>query len=191
MLRLLEDAGYECHGIEVSPFAAGFARDQGHSVLCGDVLELEIPADNYDIVIALEVVEHLVDPMSFFRKVHHVLRSNGLFFYTTGNFQYFSMQRLLFGSSTADPYLIPEEHLYFFGSAQLREYFRRCGFGRVAVPSLPFIKESVLLTRLLRATHITRTTDYSQMSGIIRLLYNGLVRIADPIYRPPLPLAWK
>lgn len=190
-LRGLHAAGYECHGIEVSPFAAEFARQHGFNVSCGDFLGLDLDENSFDLVLAIEVLEHVSDPRAFIEKVHAILKPGGLFYYTTGNFRWFAVQRRLFGRAVADLYLTPEEHIYFLSSRDMRTYFRNAGFSNVFTPRLPFYKDSAVLLRMLQRVGLTREARAEGMSTPVRMLYHALIRLSEPFYRPLLPLARK
>jgi 2-polyprenyl-3-methyl-5-hydroxy-6-metoxy-1,4-benzoquinol methylase len=190
-MRGLLAAGYDCRGVEVSEFAAAFARQHGYDVSCGDFLELDSEPDAFDVVVAIEVLEHVADPRAFIEKVYTVLKPGGLFYYTTGNFRWFALQRRLFGRAVMDLYLTPEEHIYFLSTRDMRTYFRNAGFSTIFTPRLPFNKDSAVLLRMLRRAHLIRNAHAAEMSTPVRWLYNTLILISEPFYRPPLPLARK
>ncbi len=191
MMRYLESAGYECNGVELSAFAAAFARQRGHDVHSGDFLEVDFEENSFDLAAAVEVIEHVPDPRAFIEKILRVLKPGGLFYYTTGNFRWFALHRRLFGKAVVDPYLTPEEHIYFLSSRDMHRYFRQAGFSEVFTPRLPFRKDSAMLLRSLHRMGLVPGMRSDTMSAPIRMLYWSLIRIADPFYRPPLPLARK
>jgi SAM-dependent methyltransferase len=74
-----------------------------------------------DIVSAIEVIEHVVDPHAFFRTVRSLLKPGGLFFCTTGNAA--PVRDLLNWS-----YVIPEIHVSFFEPRTLSRVLQQHGF---------------------------------------------------------------
>jgi len=78
LLDLARQAGYEVAGVEVNGYAADYARENfGLNVLTGDLSEVD-PGEQYDIVVALDVIEHLPDPASALARLASFLRPGGL-----------------------------------------------------------------------------------------------------------------
>jgi hypothetical protein len=58
----------------------------------GDALDLPPEwAGRFDVVVALELIEHLPDPDAFQRAVHRVLADGGIFIFSTPNFDLYSL----------------------------------------------------------------------------------------------------
>ena len=123
LLRSLELAGYEdIAGVELSAYAADIARKNTRAqVWTGDILELALPEGSVDVINATEVIEHLRDPLAFFRKVRWLLRPEGVFIYSTGNAG--GIYARLLGRHW--PYLHPEGHLFYYTPQTLTSYFER------------------------------------------------------------------
>jgi len=192
MIRALENNGYTVRGIEPAPFASDFARNKGHDVLTGDFMSVQLPENHYDVVVALEVIEHVHDPGRFLRRVRRTLRSGGLFYYTTGNFKGFSLQRRLFGKAVLDSYVAPEGHIYFFSNTTMKRYFRESGFSEVFYSrSHGAPRESLQLNNLFRKLGFFRQDTPRNESAFARMMYRGLLAMLDPVIRPRLPMARK
>ena len=59
--------------------ALQFCRERGHSMLCkADAAELPFGDSFFDIITALDVIEHLDDDVTALRELHRVLRPGGL-----------------------------------------------------------------------------------------------------------------
>jgi 2-polyprenyl-3-methyl-5-hydroxy-6-metoxy-1,4-benzoquinol methylase len=123
LLRALGDAGYaDVWGIELSEYAADIARKSTNAtVWTGDVLDLPLSDASADVINATEVIEHLRDPLAFFRRVKALLRPGGVFIYSTGNAQ--GLYARLLGRRW--PYLHPEGHLFYYTPETLTQYFER------------------------------------------------------------------
>lgn len=66
------------HGIDVSPLALGYCRERGESrVACASATHLPFGEGVFDIVTALDVVEHLDDDLQGVREITRVLRPGG------------------------------------------------------------------------------------------------------------------
>jgi hypothetical protein len=99
--RSLADAfGFE-EGAIVGP-----ARARGIPIL--DTQELAEQEGSFDVVTAIEVIEHTIDPVSELRRMRALLRHGGLLFLTTGNARPYA-RRL-----THWRYVLPEIHVSFF-----------------------------------------------------------------------------
>jgi 2-polyprenyl-3-methyl-5-hydroxy-6-metoxy-1,4-benzoquinol methylase len=123
-MRLASAKGYDVQGLELSGFAVEQLCAQGLKVMQGVLPNQEISDHSVDVVVAIEVIEHLLDPMSFFKEVKRVLRPGGLFYYETGNIACEQAQQL--GSEWN--YIMPEGHLYYFSPQIMRKYLQHVGF---------------------------------------------------------------
>lgn len=111
-------------GLNISGFDQGSICDQarglGIPVLRPD--ELQAMAGTVDVVTAIEVLEHLVDPLEVLRQIRALLKPGGLLYVTTGNAAPFR------NKLTSWRYVLPEIHVGFFEPTTLREALLRSGF---------------------------------------------------------------
>ena len=84
--------------------------------------ELDSLEGHFDVVTAIEVMEHVVDPLAELRRLRRVLKPGGLLFVTTGNPCPFS-DRL-----DQWAYIVPEVHISFFEPDTLAWAMREAGF---------------------------------------------------------------
>jgi 2-polyprenyl-3-methyl-5-hydroxy-6-metoxy-1,4-benzoquinol methylase len=77
----LRNAGWQACGFEGEGYAHDYMREQG--IPCLDELPTE---PTFDTVFAIEVVEHLVDPLPALRAIRAALVPGGRLIITTGNF---------------------------------------------------------------------------------------------------------
>jgi len=110
---------FEMFGFDTGAWAEK-ARASGLPIL--HEAELAAHAGTCDLVTAIEVVEHLVDPVATLRQVRQLLKPGGILFLTTGN-------------SSAAPadlgrwaYVQPEIHVSYFNPTALELALRRAGF---------------------------------------------------------------
>ncbi len=65
----------EVQGIDLSLIPLSFSRRRGHDrVLCASATELPFPGDSFDLVTALDVIEHLDDDVKGLREICRVLK---------------------------------------------------------------------------------------------------------------------
>ncbi len=78
---LARNFGAAVTAMTVSPaqyrFAQGAADGEDVQYLLGDWLRNDLPAENFDVAIAIESSEHMTDKSAFFTEAHRVLRSGG------------------------------------------------------------------------------------------------------------------
>ena len=125
LVRHLRSLGWE----RVSGFEQGWAvprlRRIGVPLVAGE--QLPELAGRFDVVTAIEVIEHVVDPVSELRTMAELLRPGGLLFLTTGNAAPHAAD--LPGWS----YVRPEIHVSFFEPRTLATAMKRVGLS----PSFP------------------------------------------------------
>ena len=128
LLRAARELGYNSEGYEISNFAREYVHQSGHTVF--DNIR-DIPAERYDIVTAVEVLEHCTSPLLCLQAIHRALKPGGIFYYSTLNFDNFYER---FGGKSEDPhhrgYIKPEGHIHFFSTSVMKRYFEKVGFTR-------------------------------------------------------------
>jgi len=82
-----------------------------------------------DLLTAFELLEHLVDPVYFIKKVNCLLKPGGLFFLTTLNAKGFDILMLWDRSKS----IFPPHHLNFFNPSSIKYLFERLGFEIVEI----------------------------------------------------------
>jgi SAM-dependent methyltransferase len=117
------------------------ARQQGIPILESAALDRE--SHSFDIVTAIEVIEHAIDPAALFRRVRSLLRPGGLFFFTTGNAAPFADKLLEWR------YVAPEIHVSFFEPRTLRLLLEKTGF-QAAFPGFLPGHENIIKFKLLK-----------------------------------------
>jgi SAM-dependent methyltransferase len=105
-------------------FETGWIRDRSsaHGIPILDRVDLAPLAGTFDVVTAIEVLEHVEDPLEVLRTIRRLLKPGGLFFYTTGNAQPHR------GRFTRWSYVLPETHIGFFEPDTLSRALRATGF---------------------------------------------------------------
>jgi SAM-dependent methyltransferase len=116
--------GWQRFGVEPSRAAAGLARERGVDVLAATLDELPADTTPFDAVLAIDVVEHVVEPLPFFRAVRERLADGGVFLILTGNTDALAWR--LQGSMYW--YCNLPEHVSFFNRRSLEWIGREAGF---------------------------------------------------------------
>jgi SAM-dependent methyltransferase len=144
----LVGAGHEVHGLDIAAAAVDEAQKNGIRALAFDLDSgnpFPFPDGYFDVVMALDVLEHLFDPVRVAREIARVLADDGTFIVVFPNhFDLFNRLRILggrgivywdhIGLSNAWDYF----HIRFFTLNDVRAFLEYCGLFPCAV-QLSFI----------------------------------------------------
>lgn len=109
----------EAYGFDEGAIAIE-ARERGIPILSAS--DLVGSAATFDVVSAIEVLEHTVDPLAEVRRMRNLLRPGGLLFLTTGNAAPYA-KRL-----DRWRYVVPEIHISFFEPRTIERALAQAGF---------------------------------------------------------------
>ena len=132
--RMLKSEGRckEAFGIELFDAAAAEAGKHLDQVICADIATTEIPFANqfFDVILCLDVLEHLADPWSALAKLKRVLRDDGCLIASIPNIAYAPvLLKILFNRfEYADSGVLDKTHLRFFTLHTMKNLFADCGF---------------------------------------------------------------
>lgn len=126
-----ERLGCRVTGVELNPVVAREAARHLHRVLQGDVQTLPIEG-RFDAVLALELVEHLVETESFLERVKQLLAPGGRAIFSIPNVGHYSIvEDLIAGRWDYLPIgLLCYTHFRFFTRHTLADWLRRSGIER-------------------------------------------------------------
>jgi SAM-dependent methyltransferase len=122
--------GWKVDATEISKSALDGLRAAGATVFNGDVAVARYPDDHFDMVVSLEVLEHLPAPLADLAELCRVTRPGGLLLLTTPNFDGLSRRCLGARWRVIDP-----EHLGYFTRRTLGWTLRRAGYREVCATS--------------------------------------------------------
>ena len=159
-------------------WGAEWAREHGTPLL--DESELGEHADSFDVITAIEVVEHIPGPLGPMRQIASLLKPGGVFFLTTGNA---AVHR---DSFTKWKYVHPDIHVCYFEPRTLSEAYRRVGLEPMAVGFLAGHQDIIRYK-------ILRTLGGTSRGSLERLVpWPFLSRLVDQRYKlSEQPLARK
>ena len=84
-LVLAEADGWQVTGVEYSSAASEKARQRlkNGDVSCGELHQLSLAAEQFDLCVVSDVIEHVRSPLDFLREIHRVLKPGGTLFIAT------------------------------------------------------------------------------------------------------------
>lgn len=129
-VRVALRRGWIVDASEISRTGLESLRGTGATVFAGDMSEARYPDGRFDLVVSIEVLEHLPEPARHLRELHRVTRPGGLLLLTTPNFGGLSRRWLGLRWRVVSP-----EHVGYFDPSTLHSALRAAGYGRVRVRS--------------------------------------------------------
>lgn len=163
-LRWLKESGRcaEAVGMELFESAAAIARRHADRVIVGNaelLIDSAFDESSFDLVLCLDVLEHMVDPWVFIAKVERLLKPGGLLIASIPNVRHLAvLLPLAFtGRWRYTPHgILDRTHLRFFTRESAIELVTT---------------EQLEVTRLLR-----NIPPWSSKSGLLNLLTFGLLK---------------
>ena len=76
-LSLARDAGFKTLGVDLSPTAVAWCRSQGMEAMLGGFPGADLPENSFDVVSAMQVIEHSPTPRDFVRELVRLARPGG------------------------------------------------------------------------------------------------------------------
>jgi 2-polyprenyl-3-methyl-5-hydroxy-6-metoxy-1,4-benzoquinol methylase len=127
ILETAKARGWEVYGTEFSSKAIDICRKKGIMMYAGVLNPEKIEEREFDVIISTQAIEHINNPREEVFNVHQLLRTGGLFYITTPNFN--SYLRLFL----RDKYSIIEypEHLSYYTRKTLNKLLQQSGFRKV------------------------------------------------------------
>ena len=168
-------------GCAIFGYEEGWIRDQaersGAPILTSE--ELNGLSGSFDVVTAIEVLEHVPEPLLELRKMRSLLKPGGLLFFTTGNAAPFR-DRLLDW-----PYVLPEVHISFYEPGTLDLALRQAGFKPEFAGFVPGF-EDIIRFKVLKNLGIRKASVAERL-----LPWSFLSRLIDSQrHVTALPIGW-
>lgn len=125
LLRICVEKGYECIGVDVSKYALSRVQSKSPSVILCDVQSsLPLKSASVEIVMMVDVIEHINKPFLILKEIERVLRPKGLLCIATPNLS--ALARMLQGRNWYGH--LDKTHVSLFTSFSLKEALKKCNF---------------------------------------------------------------
>jgi len=150
-------------GVELYPDAAAKAREQLDTVYEGNVEQLDLPIEqgSLDLILCLDVLEHLLDPWSVVRRLQILLKPSGVLIASIPNVRHHSvLTPLLFKQQWeyTEHGILDKSHLRFF----------------VKKSAVQLIESSGLKVDMLLATGLGRSPKSQLVNSLIPSVIKSL-----------------
>ena len=130
LLKTLSKQGFQMSGIEISGAIIVSLKKEAEvekfkvDLIKGDILNSPFPDNHFDIVIALEILEHIFSPQKMAKELSRILKTGGVLIVSTPYQQKIKYEKCVFCHR-----LTPRDaHLHSFSEKDLRELFKEAGF---------------------------------------------------------------
>lgn len=129
LLKAALNEGWQAEGIDVSRSSVEFLRKQGIKVFHGDLSAARFSEGSFDVAAAIEILEHIPEPINVLKEIYQVLRPGGLLWATTPHGKGASA-RLLGVRWTC---VTPPEHLHLFSVKGIKNLLEEAKFRNVRI----------------------------------------------------------
>lgn len=179
LLVAFKRAGWNCFGIEPSEQLADYARQY----VCCEVYECtletcDLSPQIFDVVTAIHVLEHSLDPARFIESCRRLLREKGLLLVEVPDFG--SRQSRKCGNSWIPLY--PDTHLYHFSAKTLSQLLQKHGFRVLRVRRYGGLGN---LYAKPPSGHEMAPTDFHGVHRLTQPLMRALFENRESLYRVP------
>lgn len=138
-MEVARERGWDVYGTELTDEAVEYCEKKGLQMFQGELHELDLEKESFDVIVSIEVIEHVNTPVPFVKKAHQLLRKGGIVYLTTPNFNSLLRYRL------KEQYNVIEypNHLCYYTPETLKNLFQKEGFLKLNVKTT-----GISLTRL-------------------------------------------
>jgi 2-polyprenyl-3-methyl-5-hydroxy-6-metoxy-1,4-benzoquinol methylase len=130
MVTVLKERGYQARGCDVSRSAVAFCRAKGLDVIEGKSFEDPALQGTFDVVTALQVIEHVPDPRAFVRSLVALAKPGGVIALATEGIwtsQYAFNRATAWATGGIAPYRSSTLHTFVFQERHLEQLLNEEG----------------------------------------------------------------
>src|SRR6266508_1985876 len=184
LVALDEVIGCDCWGVDPSEAMLVEARKRSTKakLFCVRAEHMGLPADQFDLVFAVDVVHHIVDRSQAFRECRRVLRAGGRLCLVTESP---SMIRRREPHATYFPEAVPVELARYPSLVTLRTELQETGFADVTEVEVEFASELIDIEPYRAKVH--SSLDLIPQDAFDR----GIKRLEQDFRLGPIPLIWR
>lgn len=130
LLYEFKKSGWECLGIEPSEKAVKFGKDTLElNIHKGYLHDCQCPNNSFDLVILMDVIEHISEPQKFLNSILNYLKNDGILVLGTGNIC--SLNAMI--ARSAWSYFGSWEHISFYSPRSIRFLLSKMGLSHIKI----------------------------------------------------------
>jgi 2-polyprenyl-3-methyl-5-hydroxy-6-metoxy-1,4-benzoquinol methylase len=176
--------GWDVYGTEFTDAAIEVCRNNGINMQRGKLDPTWYPENSFDVIISLEVIEHINNPVEEVRNINKILRKGGLFYFTTPNFN--ALERY-FLKAEYNVIQYPE-HLSYYTKRTINYLLTRNGFKKKKLRTT-----GISLTRIRTSLNskskekfagegssdekLRETIEKNKLAGFLKKAANGMLSL--------------
>lgn len=128
-VALMRQAGFRASGVEMSPWVVAYGQNTFNvPIAVGPIESLAIPLGSLDVIVLMDVLEHLPDPVATMAHCLQLLKSNGLLLIQTPQFkEEMEYTALVENQGAFLEIMKADEHLYLFSERSVTQLFQQLG----------------------------------------------------------------
>jgi ubiquinone/menaquinone biosynthesis C-methylase UbiE len=183
-LNVASLAGWNAYGTEISDEACRIAGQKNKNVHYGELKNIKFQDNHFDVITLFEVLEHVADPSALLQECRRVLRTGGVIYGTTPNYN--SLDRFLAGDKWK---VYHPEHLSYFDIKSLRFLMEKAGFKIRSLETKNIAVSGIFGTLLLNkkrgdiidSTHfseeqIREISEKNKFAKFLKICANSLIK---------------
>jgi len=82
LLSIFMKYGWDCYGIDLSPWSEKYSKKYGYRLFRGKVEELELDEEDYDLVTSTSTLEHIYDPVPHIKRIVELIKPGGMSYFS-------------------------------------------------------------------------------------------------------------
>ncbi len=172
-LTVAKERGWNVFGTEITNEAVTTCRNKGIMMHHGNLADAAFAKNFFDVITCIEVIEHINAPLTEAQTIYSLLRTGGIAYITTPNFD--SLSRYLLGKGWN--VISYPDHLCYYTPKTLSSLFKNSGFVPLKIETTGFsisrMKISMNISTLPSRSH---SSDDERLRAAMES--NGLFRNA-------------
>ncbi len=121
LLANAKKRSWQVYGVEITKFKTTYVSEKfGIDIFCGELKQAKYPNDYFDVITALEFLEHLIDPSDFLQEARRVIKKDGILAIVVPNVES--------SNAKTDPLWWQSYHFFHFNADSLTRILKKNDF---------------------------------------------------------------